>query len=279
MNKTNNSLDRSKGTWLQAVMIAAMAASAACVVDDLPELGEANQELDAARTRMVQESSYAMTGNHYTYTTSNWPTGTVYARAAYVGSDAGAWNLLLASPRYLYTTSTGVQKPGGYVSCMRYRSEGPLYGPCSLSTTGGYGSFEPYYTCQGYCPSVKMRGGQCKAFANLVAYRSGLYQGPNYSFKALPADSTIAARSTTDPDMPVATYANILEGDVLRRPYGHALIVVRKISPSQVVVFDSNWLDGDGSETVGSHVLGFSGSGNVNLGNYRVLKCVYTGAC
>jgi hypothetical protein len=78
--------------------------------------------------------------------------------------------------------------------------------------------------------------------------------------------------------MPYATYDNILPGDYLRMPYGHAAIVVRKIpSPTapQAVIFDSNWLGGDGNEAVGSHALGWTGSSYYNLGNYRVIKCAY----
>lgn len=236
------------------------------------------QALDAARARVVQEASFAMTGNYGTYTTTNWPTADTYGNHYYTSTDIGAWNALLNAPRYTYGSTVGF-----FVSCMRRRSEGHLPSPytaCQLSTSSGYGSFEmPYYTCQGSCPSTRMHGGQCKPFMNLVAYRSGQYHGANFAFKALPSDGTISSKAPSDPDMPVATYANILEGDLLRRPGGHAVIVVRKISSSQVVVFDSNWLGGDGAENVGSHSFGFSGSGNSNLGNYRVLKCVYTGNC
>lgn len=241
--------------------------------DDGPSEGTEASELalDSARARVVQEASYAMTGSYATYAPDDWPTMDTYARYDYTLTDRGAWNLLLDSPSYGY---------GRYVSCMAYRSQGWLYAPCGLSASAGYGSFEmPYYTCQGSCPSARMRGGQCKAFMNLVAYRSGRYQGPGYAFKAFPPDAAIAKWSTASDQMPYATYADILPGDFLQRPDGHALIVVRKISASQVVVFDSNWLDGDGAEVVGSHTLGFSGSGDSDLGNYRVLKCAYDGGC
>ena len=127
---------------------------------------------------------------------------------------------------------------------------------------------------------------------NLVAYRSGTYQLSGYGFKIFPPDHCITyttascdssnkvLRPTNDTDMPMATYANIVEGDYLRRPNGHALIVVRKISSSQVVDLDSNSVGGDSFEQAASHVLGFtSGDTNSNLGAYRVLKCAYTGHC
>ena len=256
----------------------------ACVAMDDPtadDTATTEQSLDSARSRVVQEASFAMTGSYTTYTTSNWPTSNTYAGYYYTLTDTGAWNSLLSN--YGGYASNGTYYSGFYVSCMRYRSEGHLPAPytsCSLSTSTGYGSYEmPYYTCQGSCPSSMMRGGQCKPFMNLVAYRSGQYQGPSYAFKAFPSDSAISNWSTASDQMPYATYSNILEGDFLRRPGGHALIVVRIISSSQVVVFDSNWLDGDGAEVVGSHTLSFSGSGDSNLGNYRVLKCAYNGNC
>jgi hypothetical protein len=241
------------------------------------ETGVVAQRLDAARTRVVQEASFAMVGNYNTYTPDNWPTSTTYASYYYTLTDTGAWNALLGSDRY---------GPNGYyVSCMRYRSAGHIHEPCWLSESTGFGSFEmPYYTCQGSCPSNRMRGGQCKPFMNLVAYRSGQYHGPNYAFKAFPSDPDITNWSTAADQMPYATYANILPGDFLRLPNGHALTIVRKVSISQVVVFDSNWVDdgaghNGGAEVVGSHALGFTGSGNYNLGNYRVLKCAYNGNC
>ncbi|MFA5854178.1 MAG: hypothetical protein WC866_03760 [Patescibacteria group bacterium] len=244
------------------------------------DLGSTEQALSSdPRTRVVEEASFAMTGNYAAYTSSNWPTATTLAGYYYTSTDTGAWSSLINSSSYSAYGYTGF-----YVSCMRYRSEGHLPSPytnCYLSTSNGYGSFEmPYYTCQGYCPSTKMRGGQCKPFMNLIAYRSGQYHGANWSFKALPSDSAISNWSTAADQMPYATYSNILPGDLLRRPYGHAAIVVRKVSSSQIVVFDSNWVgNGDGDEVVGSHTLGFSGTGNSNLGNYRVLKCVYNGGC
>lgn len=246
---------------------------------DKPEIGELRQALDSARTRVMQEASQAMTGSWSTYNENSWPTGTNYANYAYTLADRGAWNKLLASPRY---------GNGYFVSCSSYHNRSPNYGPCSVS----WGAFEmPYYTCQGYCPSMYMRGGQCKPFMNLVAYRSGIYQTSGYGFKSFPADGDIAnlngsPRPTNDPDMPLATYANILPGDFLRRPDGHATIVVSKINSLRVVVFDSNWTgtsgvsNGNGYEIVSSHELGFSGSGSwSDLGTYRVLKCVYTGRC
>lgn len=244
---------------------------------ELDEIGTATQKLDATRTRVIRECSQAMWGSWWTYNETNWPTGTTYASYAYTSADIGAWNLLLAN-------TGGYGYSGFYTSCMRYRSEGHLpypYTACQLSESTGAGSYEmPYYTCQGYCPSAYKRGGQCKPFMNLVAYRSGTYQNPGYAWKSFPVDSAINGWDTSADQMPYATYTNILPGDYLRRPYGHALIIVRKINSSRVVVLDSNWSGGDGAEIVSSHEMGFTGGGgNSDLGAYRVLKCAYTGGC
>ena len=254
-------------------------------------VGDVQQGLDATHTRVIRECSQAMSGSWWTYNETNWPDGPTptYATYAYTSADAGAWNLLLAN-------TGGYGYSGFYTSCMRYRSEGYLpwpYTACQLSLSTGYGSYEmPNYTCQGNCSSGYKRGGQCKPFMNLVAYRSGTYQNPGYQWRSFPTDKCIryttatcntgnpVTRPDNDADMPKATYANIVEGDYLRRPDGHAVIVVRKISSSQVIVLDSNWSGGDGSERVSSHSMAFSsGDSNSNLGAYRVLKCAYTGVC
>lgn len=233
------------------------------------------QPLDSKRSRVLWEAARAMVGPSQASTfMSNWPTATTLATYPYTSEDPGAWNLLLGSPRYANGNTLG-----WFVSCMRKKAEGPLYS-CQLPS---YGSFEmPSFTCQGSCPSgsKEFRGGQCKGFANLVAYRSGIYQGANYAFKAFPSDATINSWSTAADQMPYASPTNLLPGDILRQPYGHAAIVARVVSSTQVVIFDSNWVaGGDGDEVVGSHTLGFTGSGWYNLGNYRVLKCAYTGGC
>jgi hypothetical protein len=245
-------------------------------------LGQTRQELDSAHTRVINECSQAMTGNWWTYTSSNWPTTTTYATYAYTSSDAGAWNLLLDNTykcvQYSSDGKTCLNNVRGWwTSCKKTLADGPQYTPCNLAAETGYGDLDvpiSNYTCQGSCASASyMRGGQCKPFMNLIAYRSGIWQGSGYAFKLLPTDGVIAG------SMPLATYDTIVEGDFLRMPYDHALIVVRKVSNTQVVVLDSNWTGGNGAERVSSHVLGFSGSGRNNLGNYRVLKCIYTGAC
>jgi hypothetical protein len=224
------------------------------------------------RTRVVQEASFAMVGNYNTYTSGNWPTADTLATYYYTLTDLGAWNKLLAEPYY---------GPNAYyVSCRRKHAEAQLY-ICRLPPDG-FGSLDmPYYTCQGLCPAQKMRGGQCLAFSNLIAYRSGVYQGANYAWKLFPSDATMDARAPDNALTPMATYANILPGDFLRKTHIHSLIVVRKISSTQVVVFDSNWVgNGNGDETVGSHTFGFTGSGgSSDLGTYRVMKCIHNGGC
>jgi hypothetical protein len=248
-----------------------------------------------------------MAGSHDTYNVGNWPTSTTYATYAYASADGNAWSMLMKAYSRCPTSTTCT--PGFFVSCLYKRANGYLPSPytgCQLSLTTGYGSSEmPGYACQGnsvsdLCPAgVRSHGGQCKAFMNLVAYRSGIYQYSGYGFKTLPSDDCIANTSATcnlparqwlprpvdDKDMPLATYANIIEGDFLRMPYDHAVIVVRKISNSTVVVLDSNWLNngigiGNGKEIIGSHTLSFTNSrDHSDLGSYRVLKCVYTGKC
>ncbi len=256
-----------------------------CVMDEENgdkdvSLGSVSQSLDSAHTRVIQECSQAMTGSWWTYNATNWPTGTTYGTYAYISNDLGAWGKLLDN-----TYNYGIR--GWWTSCRKTNSPPTNnYGPCSLT----YGDLDTasLYDSQG--GSYK-HGGQCKPFMNLVAYRSGLYQNPGYAWKSFPSDACIKcsncdnnnciARSDTDTNYPKATYANIVEGDYLRRPYGHAAIVVRKISSSQVIVLDSNWVNGgDGYETIGSHSMGFTGSNdNYDLGAYRVLKCAYTGGC
>jgi hypothetical protein len=262
---------------------------------------------DSAHFRVIQECSWAMVGNHDTYNVGNWPTGTTYATYAYASADNDAWNMLRTAYSRCPTSTTCTL--GFFVSCLYKRANGYLpspYAGCQLSLTTGYGSSEmPGYACQGnsaggFCPSgTRSHGGQCKAFMNLVAYRSGIYQLSGHGFKTLPSDDCIANTTNTcslspkqwvtrpidDKDMPLATYDNVVEGDFLRMPYDHAIIVVKKLAYPNIVVLDSNYLNngtghGDGKEIIGSHPMGFTGGHDHNdLGSYRVLRCVYTGKC
>lgn len=284
-------------TFVAFIVGSLVLASCSADTDDLVDdnfLGTATQELDAAHTRVVQECSQAMSGSWNTYNATNWPTGATYATYAYTSADAGAWNLLLDN------TYNGSVR-GWWTSCKKTLADAPQYTPCNLVAGTGYGDLDTpisNFTCQGNCASATYkRGGQCKPFMNLVAYRSGLYQNSGYQWKSFPSDTCIAyttascnlatkvTRPANDANMPLATYANIIEGDYLRMPYDHAAIVVRKIDSLNVVVLDSNWLPGsggtgNGKEIVGSHVMGFTGTGtHSDLGAYRVLKCAYTGAC
>lgn len=208
---------------------------------------------------MVQEASYAMWGNHYAYNSTTWPEGTRYATHAYTNQDRGAWDKLMKAPVYGY---------GRLVSCKGN------FSPCYLT----YGARDmPYYTCQGYCPASVYRGGQCKAFTNLVAYRSGVYQNPGYAFKDFPDDSRIESQ-------PLAAYGSVQAGDILRRitkmGSPHSVIVVRRLSWPRILVVDSNWINGPGNEIVGSHEMRFDDLNPVrNPGTYRVMNCVYNGSC
>jgi hypothetical protein len=209
------------------------------------------------RGRLVWEAARAMVGpsgaDGYT-----WGTSTTNASYAYVSEDSGAWSSL----RTAY---------GTLVSCRNDNDTANNYTPCSLT----YGSDNvSQYVCQNNCGTYGYHGGQCKAFMNLVAYRSGVYHGTNWAFKTLPSDSWIASNTS------LSTYATAQAGDVLRKTTSspHAAITVRVISSSQVVVMDSNW--SDGYEKIISHTLGYSGSGTTSdLGAYRVLNCVYAGTC
>lgn len=211
------------------------------------------------RTRMVQEASYAMWGNHDAYNATYWPEGTVYAKSAYAANDPGAWNFLV--------NSSGYGPNGYYVSCVGN------YSPCYLT----YGAKSPYYACQGYCPARVYHGGQCKAFTNLVAYRSGIYQQSGYGFKSFPDDGRIDS-------MPLVTHASVQAGDILRRTKStgspHSVIVVKRLGWPRILVVDSNWIDGPGNEIVGSHEMRFDDTNPVrNPGTYHVLNCVYDKSC
>jgi hypothetical protein len=216
------------------------------------------------RGRMVWEAARAMVGPSLAGT-HTWGTGTTTSIHAYASEDSGAWSSL----RTAYGTNT---------SCRNDNDTSNNFTPCSLT----YGSdVVGIYTCQGYCPAGTYRGGQCKAFMNLVAYRSGVYHGASWAFRTFAVDSTIDDGGT---NYPLATSSNVTVGDLLRRPTSagnpHAAIVVRVISASQIVVVDSNWVNGSGAETVASHTMGFTGTGTVSdLGTYHRLSCVYTDAC
>ncbi len=219
--------------------------------------------VESAKARVVWEAARAMVGpSNANGLHNSWSTADTYSTHAYVAEDPGAWSSLRASSQY---SSWGIT--GWWINCRHDADWYNNYTPCSLQYGGDNVS---QYGFQG----GRSRGGQCKGFVNLVLYRSGVYHGANWAFKALPSDW-----SATMSNQPWATYASIAPGDVLRRPGGHALIVVRKISSSQIIVVDSNWLGGDGAEAIGSHTIGFSGSGNNNLSNYRNLTCIYNESC
>lgn len=221
------------------------------------------------RGRMVWEAARAMVGPSLAGT-HTWGTSTVTSIHNYVGEDSGAWTSLRGGY-------------GTFTSCRHDNDASNNFSPCSLT----YGSDTVnQYSCQGSCPAGTYRGGQCKAFMNLVAYRSGVYHGASWAWKTFPLDSVIDDAGTS---YPLATYATVATGDLLRRPTSagspHAAIVVRVISSSQIVVVDSNWVNpgggsGDGLEIIASHTMGFTGTWAVtDLGSYHRLSCVYAGTC
>lgn len=245
----------------------------------------------SARLRLIWEASYAMTGSpggSCSTTSGCWTaTGTI-ATGNYVGDDAAAWSSLRSG----YGTTTG------NVSCKdssAATSTSVVYlTQTSGSTTYNYickqatnSSSASSYTTQ---RSGYYKGGQCKAFSNLVAYRSGIYHtgGSVYTWKTLPSDSSISASTST---YPVLSTSNITAGQVARMPSGHAMIIVA-VSGSSATVMDSNWVGTTTStsgstvttsyyEQIGAHTMSFYSSGSYNgtvsdLDSYRHLDCIFS---
>ncbi len=263
-----------------------------------------------ARLRVTWEASFAMTGYFTTSTsstvtckgttkcwtrTSSTPGSTLsyYAvwdynnnTVGYIDYDEAAWDTMTSN----YTSGNASCAQSGY----------SLSTTCNQSSSIGVGSGKDY-TLQsgdgtgtgsgtgGYNSSTatKPRGGFCKAFQNLVLYRSGQYNSGTW--RTLPTDATISGYSTSGSDAPTTSTSNIAVGDVLRQLTNlHSMIIVAyDSSTQQALVVDSNYVaptTGSGYyEYIGSHVVGFSmttfTSTYTRLGNYRNLKCVYTGSC
>jgi hypothetical protein len=264
------------GCILSAAVLPACADNVGTEQADSPSV--VSEALDSAHTRVIEECSQAMSGSWTTYNSTNWPTSTTYGSYAYISNDLGAWGLLLDN------TYNGLTR-GWWTSC-RSTSSVQNYAPCS-STYTHYGDLDTasLYDCQGTCTSgIHHHGGQCKPFMNLVAYRSGLYQNPNYAWKAFPTDTCITnttascntgtkvLRPVTDADMPTVANTTLIPGDYLRLPGGHAAIVVNIANSPNIVVLDSNYVGGDGTETIASHTMTLT-----QLAAYRVLKCAYAG--
>lgn len=252
----------------------------------------------SARLRVTWEASFAMTG-YYTTSSSSTVTcrsstscwnrrGNGYAYWDYDGNGTGYIDYDTSAWRTLRSNYTNL------VSCV----DGG-FTPCSISVSS---SSAKNYTCQsssGSCTSgsgssaTKPRGGQCKAFTNLVLYRSGQYNGG--SWRTLPSQSTIYCSTSS---YPVLTSSTIAVGDVLQRVDGvsgscsdtarmsfstvHTQLVVAYDSSAQTaIIVDSNYSGSNGNEYIGYHTAGFSTSysGYTLLGNYRDLDCVYSGSC
>jgi len=106
------------------------------------------------------------------------------------------------------------------------------------------------------------RGGQCRYFANLILYRSGVYQ------RCLPA--------YTSAGLMQIRFAR--PGDVIQRTSGcrHTAVVVKVLegiagySVTRVDVIDSNFVGGDGQEIIGMHQIG-----GTDLSNYAVITGIY----
>jgi hypothetical protein len=223
----------------------------------------------SARARVVWEAARAMVGpaaaNSYQWNTS----GDVYSSFNYALEDPGAWAALVRA------------YGANLVSCRNVNDRANYYTPCKLT----YGPDNlTQYSCQaGSCNGVRVfRAGQCKAAMNLVLYRSGVYHNANWGFRILPRDSDIPAKASK------LTSASLQVGDALRRTGNpHAMIIVRVLSPTRAVVFDSNWVGGDGNERMATHVMSMYGPGSgangglTDLDTYYDLDCVYrtSGQC
>lgn len=222
-----------------------------------------------ARTALVREAARAIAGPN-SVLTSSWPESALYAGYPYITEDPMAWQHVLE----WYGARLTSCKRDGY---------GYAYYPCCLnfgpSVVASYASQSGPRNCSD--GETHFHGGQCKAFVNMLAYRSGVYRRADGGFKPLPTDNEIRFGDAVD--YPWATRATIAVGDILRyvgpANEAHALVVVKKISSSRYIVVDSNWVGGEGREIIGSHEMTFSGKGVANLGNYRVLACVYSGRC
>lgn len=204
------------------------------------------------RGRLLWEATRAMVGSDDADDEDWSPAGTMYATASYVSTDTGAWSSMLSAYE-------------GYACCVDDDLE-PCYltYPCSTVL---------FYECQGSSCSNNYHGGQCKAFSNLIAYRSGVFHGNNWAWKSLPSDTWISNNCDN------TSSASIQAGDVLRYSGYHSMILARVFSSTSVMVIDSNWVGGNGNEKVGAHEMSFNGSGISDLDNYKVLDCVYDNDC
>lgn len=274
------------------------------------------------RARLIWEASFAMTGNFSSSSncssgSSCWngtatssgstsyfakatsgntnPSGQTYY--SYIDYDRSAWEYLRAE----YTAGDLSCKDSGYDSA----TYGTCYVPTNGSASGSSSStYATKYACQASSctSSTKPRGGQCKGFANLVAYRSGVFHkgssatgsGSYYDFASdSRIDDTSATAYASYPKAVArggssASYTRtVAAGDVLRQPISsslHSAILVY-VSGSTYRVIDSNWVNTSGSgynyEYIGSHTMSFSGSScsttvNTNLYCYRIQQCIYS---
>lgn len=226
---------------------------------------------ESARARLVWEAARAMVGagnaNSYSWVT----TGTSYSSFNYAPDDTNAWNLIRQSYGYsLLQPPPSTNLPDAYyLSCRtdQNTARSPSYGPCSIT----YGSLNPLvYGSQ----AGAFHGGQCKAFTNLVAWRSTVYRGANNTFKTLPTNGDTQA-----------TAQNIRAGDILRMPQTHSLIVTKVFVESGItkaVVIDSNFVGVGGNEIIGTHIIDSdpSHAGTTkSISSYLAYQCVYNGTC
>ncbi len=177
------------------------------------------------------------------------------------GNAAGDWNYL-ADDLNAYAVLKGWY--GG--NCSLWDPPKPSY----YTNPTGYGFYQSYG-----------RGGQCPHFANLILYRSGVWQHQLHSYAACLADYNRGPgrRQFTKP----ASESRI--GDVIRTfdsdsPGCHTAIVVKLMAGgygtpvTSVDIVDSNFI---GDEMIGRHVISRSGSGVNDLDNYYAIDLIALG--
>lgn len=120
--------------------------------------------------------------------------------------------------------------------------------PSYYSDPYGYG-FSPYDTAT----DKVGRGGQCKHFANLITYRSGMHTRKFDDY------ATMAKSSNSFP-LTAKNLQSVKLGDIIFNPNVHTAIVTGIVKNGSTVtglyVVDSNFVGGNGKEVIGMHLFG-----------------------
>lgn len=184
--------------------------------------------------------------------------GSNQSYAGYVTSD---WSYLANDPN-AYSVVKGWYPP---VNGVYFSSEWTRLPPNFYTNMGVYSrsKYNRYGNDQGF---ILSHGGQCKYFANLILYRSGIYQ------QKIPRYGSNSAG--------YRHYSRIRVGDVIETTWanGHTAIVVKinagveGSSVTDVDIVDSNFI---GDEVIGRHRIWTGGHGLTNLYNYRAINLPY----